>query len=325
MVPIRAPGLAGAFRTMATLKCLACGYDNKVGDESCSSCSSSLNLKLCSVCEAINANNAERCHSCNVEFRVEREVADLLEADALLREGATPEASPVVKTLPAVWRMAADRARKGSTKLGAALWVLPLLAAGLGYYFYVVLQAPQSPEVAGKPEVAQKVEAAQKSEPAANPELAPKELAKPQSADLKPAPAPAVSGRITPPKTAPAPIARSTPTSEPKRTTASVTHTRAAAADASTKTAVAALPAATPVPAAASAATVAPASEPPSPAPDRRRVSVTHTKAVLTEAAAAVAAPAAATEGRTVPVATKSDEPAGCAAAVVALGLCKSK
>ena len=44
---------------MASLKCLACGHDNKVGDQSCTSCSSSLNLRLCSACEAINARTAK--------------------------------------------------------------------------------------------------------------------------------------------------------------------------------------------------------------------------------------------------------------------------
>ena len=310
---------------MATLKCLACGHDNKVGDESCSSCSSSLNLKLCSVCEAINAHNAERCHSCNAEFRAEPEVVTF-ELDAPPPGERVEEAPPAGRTLPAVWRMATGRARKSSTKLATALWFLPLAAAGLGVYFYIVLQVPQSAEVARKPEVAQKVEAAQTSEPAPKPEVAPKELAKPQSADLKPAQAPAVSGRIAPPKTAPAPLARSTPTPEPKRTTAVVTHTRAAAAEAPTKTAAAAapLPAATSVPVAASV-TILPVREAPAAIPERSPGTVTHTKAVLTEAAVTIPAPAAATEGRTVPVATRSDEPAGCAPAVVALGLCKSK
>src|SRR5688500_12099506 len=53
---------------MATLKCLACGQDNRVGEESCVRCSSSLNLRLCSGCEAINDHTADQCHSCGEAF-----------------------------------------------------------------------------------------------------------------------------------------------------------------------------------------------------------------------------------------------------------------
>jgi hypothetical protein len=304
---------------MATLKCLACGHDNSVGDESCSSCSSSLNLRLCSVCEAINANGAERCHSCNAEFGPEPEVATPLEADAPPEQGLAQEVPPVVKYLPAAWRMAAERARKRSAKYTAALWLVSVLAAGLGSYFYAVSRADH------RPEAARKVEAAQTSAPAAKPEVGPKELAKPQTAEPKQAQAPAVSGKIAPARTPPAPIARSTPPSEPKRTPAAVTHTRAAGAEAPARTTAVALPvaaaatpaAATPVPAAS--APILPLGQPPA------AISVTHTKAVLTETAAATAAPAAATEGRSAPAEPRSDEPAGCAPAVAALGLCKSK
>src|SRR5688572_11136442 len=53
---------------MARLKCIACGQDNKVGEESCARCLSSLNLRLCSACEAINDHTADRCHGCDAEF-----------------------------------------------------------------------------------------------------------------------------------------------------------------------------------------------------------------------------------------------------------------
>jgi hypothetical protein len=250
---------------MATLKCLACGHDNSVGEESCSSCSSSLNLKLCSACEAINANNADRCHSCNAQFRAEPETATPLDADPVLRVELAEEAPLASRALPAVWRRATDHASKRSTKFAMALGVLPLLAAGLAYGFYLASQPAPQPGLAQKGQ----------------------------------APAPAVSGKIAPPKIAPAPVARSAPPPEPKRTAAAITHTGAAAS--------------LPVP------EVAPA------VPERRRVPVTHTKAALTEAAVATTAPAGAAEGRSVPVETKSDETAGCAPAVVALGLCKSR
>ena len=319
---------------MATLKCLACGHDNNVGDEWCSSCSSSLNLRLCSACEAINAHDAERCHSCNAEFRIEPEVVTF-EMDAPPPGGEPVEAgAPAAKALPAVWRLATERARKGSARPVAVLAVLPLVAAGAAYYFYAASPAAQAPQFAPAQvtptKVAPKVEAAQKSEPAPDPEAAPKEPARPQTAEVKPAQAPAVSGRIAAPWTAAAP-ARSTPRSEPKRTAAAVTHTRAAgaaapsraaaadtpastaAADAPAKAAVTTLPAGAASASAASAA-ILPVSE-----------RVTHTKADLTESAGTTAAPAAAAQVRTVPAEAKSDEPAGCPPAVVALGLCKSR
>jgi hypothetical protein len=263
---------------MATLKCLACGHDNKVGDESCSSCSSSLNLKLCSACEAINAHSAERCHGCNADFRAEAEAA-ALEAEPRPRD--LHEAPFVYKTLPAAWRAAAQEARKRSTRVTVGLWLLPLLALGLGYYSYVTLQKSDAVPAA-------------------------------QAAQMR---APAVSGKLAPPKTAPAPLARNMQAPEPKRATSSVTHTRAGAA---------ALPvaAAAPLPAASAANA---ASEVPAANAERRHAPVTHTKAILTEAAAATTVPAAASEGRSVQAETRSDEPAGCAPAVVALGLCKSK
>jgi hypothetical protein len=319
---------------MATLKCLACGHDNNVGDEWCSSCSSSLNLRLCSACEAINANDAERCHSCNAQFLVEPEVAEPVAVELDLRPGADAGAEPpVYEFLPAPWRMPEEPVRNRRRTFAAALAVLPVLAAGAAYYLYAGSQAaPQAPQVAPK------AAAVQKFEPAPDPEAAPKEPARPQTADVKPAQAPAVSGRITAPRTAAAP-ARSTPPSEPKRTAAAVTHTRGAGAEASSRPAAADAPAKTaattlPVPttlpvsvtsAPAASGRILTVSESPPAIPDARRTSVTHTKADLTESAGTTAAPVAATEVRTVPAEATNDEPAGCAPAVVALGLCKSR
>src|SRR5262245_773421 len=278
---------------MATLKCLACGHDNNVGDESCSSCSSSLNLKLCSACEAINANSAERCHSCNAQFRSEPEAAPVLEAEFVPPKDFAQEAPLVGRALPAVWRMAAEKARR-SPKPAAALWLLPLAAAGIAYYLYAVSEVPR------KPEVGQKVVAPKSPEPASKPERAPNELAQPQTAEPKQAQA-AVSGKIAPPKVAPAPVA---------------------------KTSTAAAPA---VPAANTAAAL-PVSEPRPTIPERRRVPVTHTKAVLNGAGGATTVPAAATAAATTtpaavsaPAETRSQEPGGCDPGVVALGLCKGK
>jgi hypothetical protein len=321
---------------MATLKCLACGHDNKVGDESCSSCSSSLNLKLCSACEAINAHSAERCHGCNADFRAEAEAA-ALEAEPRPRD--LHEAPFVYKTLPAAWRAAAQEARKRSTRVTVGLWLLPLLALGLGYYSYVALQKSDTvpaAQAARESRMPAKAEAAPR-EIARPEELArPQQVVRPQQVEVRQTPAPAVSGKLSSPKTAPAPLARNTPVPEPKRATSVVTHTRAGAA---------ALPvaAAAPLPAASATAALSqpvatPVSEPAATA-ERRHAPVTHTKAILTEtkatltetkatlteAAAATTVPAAASEGRSVQAETRSDEPAGCAPAVVALGLCKSK
>jgi len=316
---------------MATLKCLACGHDNDVGNESCSSCSSSLNLKLCSACEAINANDAERCHSCNAELRVEPEfVAFELDAPELRR--LAEEAAPSGKALPAVWRLATGQARKRSARSTAVLAVLPLVVGGAAYYLY-------ASEVPTQPQAARKVEAAQKSEPQPQPELVPaREPARQPAAEL--APAPAASVKIAPPRAAAA-LSRSAPPPEPKRTTAAVTHTRAGSANAAKRTVpvetpiktttgalpVVAVPAVTvPVvvaaPAPAASADIMPVSD-----SAAGRTSVTQTKADLTEPAitTTTTTPPAAAAQRTVPAEGRNDEPAGCVPAVVALGLCKSK
>ena len=303
---------------MATLKCLACGHDNKVGDEWCSSCSSSLNLRLCSACEAINASDAEHCHSCNARFRIEPEVVTF-EMNAPSPGSAPLEAAPAERALPAVWRLATEKARRPSSRPAAMLALLPLLAGGVAYYFYGASPAPQAPQPVPV-QVAPKVDLVQKSEPSAVPEAAPKEPARPHTVEAKPAPTPVASGRIAAPRTSAAAPARST--FEPKRTTAAVTHTRAAsaetsaravAAEAPTKAAVTVLPAvAAPTPAASAA--ILPVSE-----------RVTHTKADQTESAVMTAAPGAAAQGRTVPAEGRTDEPAGCPPAVAALALCGSR
>src|SRR5690348_15498671 len=105
---------------MASLKCLACGHDNKVGDESCVSCSSSLNLRLCSACEAINATNAERCHSCGALFGA---AAEPPPAEAVTEVSSE---APRVEPLPAAWIAGAAQASRGDRRLRAALWILPV-------------------------------------------------------------------------------------------------------------------------------------------------------------------------------------------------------
>jgi len=115
---------------MASLKCLACGHDNRVGDESCASCSSSLNLRLCSACEAINAISAERCHSCGAAFGPAAESASVVDEVA--------DAAPAVgKLLPMAWVIGAKQATQRGRRVRAALLVLPVLALGSAlYYFY---------------------------------------------------------------------------------------------------------------------------------------------------------------------------------------------
>ena len=244
---------------MATLKCLACGHDNNVGDESCTSCSSYLNLKLCSACEAINAHSAARCHSCNAEFGIR------LEAMSVELDPVMSAAPPAEKALPAAWVIAAERAKGRSSKLTASLWLIPLLGVGLAYYVYSAFYAVQLTEVV----------------------------------------APAVTGKITPAKTAPALVAAPAAvvkTVEPKRATVEVTHTQPAAVGVPLKI-----------------ITSAPA------AVERGRVPVTHTRAALERAAGGAAVPAAAAAGPGAPQEKGIEEPAGCAPGVAALGLCKTK
>src|SRR3954464_16076452 len=120
--------LAASIQAMATLKCLACGHDNNVGDELCASCSSSLNLRLCSACEAINASDAERCHSCNAEFRIEPQAVTFDMETAPERESVEATAW-AGKARPAVWRLATHHARKRISRSAAVLAVVPLLTA----------------------------------------------------------------------------------------------------------------------------------------------------------------------------------------------------
>ena len=128
---------------MATLICLACGHDNNVDDESCSSCSSSLNLKLCSSCEAINDNSAERCHSCNAQFRVE------------------PQGVALDLDAPA-------QGRRLNARSTAVLAVLPLVVGGAAYYFFYASSQAGTP-----PQPGPKLQAPQKSEPQSQPDVAP--------------------------------------------------------------------------------------------------------------------------------------------------------
>lgn len=91
---------------MGNMKCLACGHDNKVGEESCSACSAPLNLKVCGVCEAINAEDAARCANC----------------------GAAET------SLPSAWVISGEPRSHGRLHV-VALWIVPALAlAGLAYY-----------------------------------------------------------------------------------------------------------------------------------------------------------------------------------------------
>lgn len=230
---------------MATLKCLACGHDNNVGDEWCSSCSSSLNLRLCSACEAINADDAQRCHSCNAELRIEPQAVTF---DAL----------------PAVLRLSTDHARRRSSRFTAVLAVLPLLAAGGYFFFYAASRASEAPHVAPN------VEVAPKSDPAPDAEAVPKERAA---------------------------------SAQPKRATAAVTHTRSARA----------APTTLPVSATVPVSTTLPVSATSDPALNAPILPVSEIPAAISELR------------RTVPAEATSGEPAGCAPAVAALGLCKTR
>ena len=255
------------------------------------------------------------------------------ELDAPALRQLAEEAASSGKALPAVWKLATGEPRKRSARSAAAIALLPLMVGGAAYYYFYASQAPAQPHAAPK------VEAAQESKPQPQEVAAPAEAAHLQA--TQPAPAPAVSAKILPPRAA-ATHSRSAPPPEPKRATVAVTHTRAASANASSRTALVEAPikttagtlpvvtapvVAAPVvaaPALAASAAIMPVSESPPAIAEDKRLSVTHTKADLTEAAITTTPPAASTE-RTLPAETRSDELAGCVPAVVALGLCKSK
>ena len=212
---------------MASLKCLACGHDNKVGDESCASCSSSLNLRLCSGCEAINATNAERCHSCGATFGAAAEppVEEVTEVRA--------EAS-IEKPLPAAWIAGAARASRGDRRVRAALWTLPVLAVGsAAWYFY---SAPQA--APAKPQVVQVKQAAPLAQQPLPQQPVPPQI-KQVVLEVRPAVAPAKAPTLTESK--PAIEARSAPVVERR---GRVTHTKAEPSEAPTAPAVVPPPAA---------------------------------------------------------------------------------
>lgn len=276
---------------MAALKCLACGHDNDIRDESCTSCSSSLNLRLCSACEAINANSAEHCHSCGAQFRAQAEVAERLEAPVLVDIESSGR-----RALPVAWALAAGRITRRSARRTAALWSLPLVtAAGLGAYYYY-----GTPEAAPQASGLKQVPAPQAPEMTVKTAPAPLAQARPV-VETKAAPTP---------KTTPA-APKATPAA-PKATPAVVTHTRAGVSAPPTVVSV-------PAPAAPAAAAPVQASAAAPVAAARRRVPVTHTRP---EAAAAGAVTLEAAAGGSAPAAAPKDESPGCAPAVAALGLC---
>jgi hypothetical protein len=285
---------------VATLKCLACGLDNKVGDESCSSCSSSLNLRLCSACEAINAHDAQRCHSCGAQFSAEAPAA------ATVVEEIAQEAPPSEKVLPAAWVLGAEEATRRGRRAAAVLWLLPLAAvASSAYYFYGTPQAASKPAALNH-----KIEsAATKAAPLVL-QSAPAPIVTHTRADSVAAlvkAAPAATAAVAPAGQ----IAKSQPISAATNAAplVPVTHTRAESL---------AAPAVAPQ---AAPAVVLPVKE--SAPTAERRPRVTHTKAEAPEAAEPVVVRAAS--GASVPSTEAKVEPAACAPGVAALGLCKSK
>lgn len=281
---------------MAKLKCLACGQENKVGEESCTRCSSMLNLRLCSACEAINDHTAERCHGCGEEFTNDVSVstpaedrATFVEPEPARREATKVEATVEVamieglapRSLPT--RRLIDLPPRRGTRIAhaAALWtgaIVVGLGAGYGYHRY---QASGGPAVSASsaPEVP----------------LAAKPPAASASAEPIPAAEPTVAPAPASPKTPKSSATQAKPRAEPKGRVATVTHTQAGSGPAE-----------------------APA-RPSAPAPHSR---VTHTKAPVPGEAAAVAASAATQPPIEKPM---NPNPSVCAPAVEALGLCTSK
>jgi hypothetical protein len=108
-------------RHMGTMDCLACGHDNRAGEERCAACSASLRLKLCSACDAINGEDAIRCHNCN--------------ADPSLRS------TWVIFGEPGGPRRA----------LRAALWAVPLLALAVFVGYQLSSAVPEARAVTAAP------------------------------------------------------------------------------------------------------------------------------------------------------------------------------
>ena len=302
---------------MAALKCLACGQDNKAGEEWCKSCSSTLNLKLCSACEAVNGTAAERCHNCGSTFR-EKLVRTPAPAQAPVR---VIEEAPATKSLPAIRRRNADvttRPRRGRAALYGTLAVL--IAAG-GAYTYYGLPGVQAANgfiasmpgveaakgfIASLPGVVQAakgfVASAIFPEPAPPPKSArahksahaPKSVPARKSAPVAKSASnsgfirPGEAQPVTPtgPKVGKAPAPQTKPPAEPKR-------------------------------AAASAPAVAPAAAPPA--------RVTHTRVPEASEAGAASAPASALAVSQPDNEQTKKPPADCPPGVAALGLCISK
>jgi hypothetical protein len=198
---------------MASLKCLACGHDNKVGDESCVSCSSSLNLRLCSACEAINATNAERCHSCGAVFGAAAEPPPAEEVTE-----ARSEVPLLEKPLPAAWIAGAALASRGDRRLRAALWILPVLAVGsAAWYFYgapqaapvkrPVVEVKQAPALAQAPVVQQVKQVVMDVRPAVAQAKAPQLTESKPAIEAKTSPVVERRGRITHTKAEPSEVA----------------------------------------------------------------------------------------------------------------------
>lgn len=200
---------------MAALKCLACGQENKVGEESCTACSSSLNLKLCSSCEAVNGHTAERCHNCGAGFGPDRPRAGAVVRDPVL----VIEQGPAGKSLPAIQQRNAQastaRTRRG--RRAAVFWTLGIaLATGGAYAYY---------ELPGVP-VAKGFIAS-----AITPKSTPAPVVAPGPGFIRPPEGPAAEKPPqSPPKTAKAPAATTTPETSsppPAPRRAQVTHTKA--------------------------------------------------------------------------------------------------
>ena len=291
---------------MALLKCLACGHENKPGDESCASCTTSLNVKLCGGCEAINASGAAKCYACGAELRaeapkvkvedkVEPKIDDKIEVIEMERPARSFPSKHVYAHTPGAAKVVR---RVGVLVVLAVVFVAGGVASHFWYRNGAASSAGPSHTVQGK--VAMPVE----------PKVAPAPVVAPA---VSPAPAPATATAATSGVThtrvgaavaAPAPVVEAPKAEAPK-----------AAAEApkrkvSPKVAAAAK-------AAAPMATV--------PAPEPAAAEATYSKVTHTRKAPAVAiekpveAPAPVAPSRP----NAANQSAGCAPGVAALGLCK--
>ena len=287
---------------MGTLKCLACGHENKAGDEACASCATSLNVKLCASCEAINAANAEKCHACGAELRPEPASAAAQETVEVIEEMASRR--PLASMHDYAWQR---KTAVGVRRAGALMvFVLVFIAGGAAYHVWMGMSSSGGATQSISARVVQQAQSFVEQRSAAAP-------AQPQAA---PAPSTAVPAKtVTHTRLGaavpPAPITEPQPTAEITKRKPTAPAPRAAPPMAKIA----------PIEATAAVAVV-PAL--PAVISESSHTQVTHTRRGAASAEMPVTkSEAGATVAPAEPAKSAGEPSSGCAPGVAALGLCK--